>query len=209
MRPLPSICARLPVTMPTFHDLSTFDLAILGIALVLCIRGLWIGCRRQIPAILALMGSYSMAGPTVHALLPWTSRFIASPKVTFLLAFGLIGLLGGVILSRLAKLLGRVGHTHRIGWKDRLLGLVAGGFTAVAVTSLLYMVLAATLSTTNSLLRTAQSGPFLRQGSEMLRSWIAEPHLRQSFLHKEPAIVPESRSGQQETPQPEAHSVKP
>ncbi len=71
------------------------------------------------------------------------------------------------------------------------------------------MVLASTLSTTNNLLRTSQTSPFLRQGSEMLRSLIADPLLCQSFLHKEPAIAPQSPATKQEAIQPDPQSNKP
>lgn len=195
--------------MPTFHELSTFDLVILCMLLVLCLRGLWIGCLRQLPVLLALGGGYLMVGRVAHALLPWTSGFITSPKVSFLIGFTLLSLVAWFILSRLVKLMGRVQHKPRIGLGDRFFGLVLGGFTAVVSTSLLYMVLASTLSTTNNLLRTSQTSPFLRQGSEVLRSLIADPLLRQSFLHKEPAIVLQSPAAKQEAIQADPQSDKP
>ena len=184
--------------MPTFHDLSTFDLVILCMLLAFGLRGLWIGCLRQLPVLLALVGGYLLVGRVVHALLPWTSGFIASPKVSFMIGFALLSLLGWFILSRLVKLMGRIQRNHRIGLGDRFFGLILGGCTALFLTSLLYMVLASTLSTTNNLLRTSQTSPFLRQGSEMLRSLIADPLLCQSFLHKEPAIAPQSPATKQE-----------
>lgn len=195
--------------MPIFHNLSTFDLAILGIFLLSCLRGLWIGGRRQMPTVLALVGGYVLAGRMVQFLIPWTSRLITSPKVAFVLVFGLIGLVGWIILRGFVKLLSRVQQQRRIGWRDRLFGLIVGGCVAAVVTSLLYMVLASTLSTTNTLLRTSQISPFLRQGSEILRSCIVDPQLRQSFLHKEPAIVPEVRANSQDASPTDPSASKP
>lgn len=195
--------------MPTLHDLSTFDLVILCMILALCIRGLWIGCLRQLPGLLALVGGYLLVGRVMHVLLPWTSSFITSPKVSFLIGFALLSLVGWFILSCLVKLMGRVQRKQRIGVGARFFGLILGGCTAVTVTSLLYMVLASTLSTTNNLLRTSQTSPFLRQSSEMLRSLIADPLLCQSFLHKEPAIAPQSPATKQEAIQPDPQSNKP
>ena len=194
--------------MPTFHDFSTFDLVILCMLLVFCLRGLWIGCLRQLPVLLALVGGYVLMGRVAHVLLPWTSGFIASPKVTFILGFALVSLVGWFILSHLVKLMGRIQRKHRIGLGDRFFGLILGGCTALFLTSLLYMVLASTLSTTNNLLRTSQTSPFLRQGSERLRSLIADPFLCQSFLHKEPAIAPQSPATTQEAIQPDPQSTK-
>lgn len=195
--------------MPTFHDLSTFDLVILCMLLAFGLRGLWIGCLRQLPVLLALVGGYLLVGRVVHVLLPWTSGFITSPKVSFLIGFALLSLVGWFILSRLVKLMGRIQRKHRIGLGDRFFGLVPGGCTALFLTSLLYMVLASTLSTTNNLLRTSQTSPFLRQSSEMLRSLIADPFLCQSFLHKEPAIAPQNLATKQEAIQPDPQSNKP
>ncbi len=195
--------------MPTFHNLSTFDLVILCMLLVFCLRGLWIGCLRQLPVLLALVGGYVLMGRVAHVLLPWTSGFIASPKVTFILGFALVSLVGWFILSRLVKLLGRVQQRHRIGFGNRFFGLVVGGFIGVVSTSLLYMVLASTLSTTNNLLRTSQTSPFLRQSSEMMRSLIADPFLCQSFLHKEPAIAPQNLATKQDAIQRDPQYNKP
>lgn len=177
--------------MPTFHDLSPFDLVILCMLLVLCLRGLWIGWCRQLPALLTFLGGFILLGQVGQVLLPWTSTFGLSPKVSFLLGFAFVNLAGWFILSRLVKCIVRVQPNHRIGFGNRFCGLILGGCTAVFFISFVYMVLASTLSTTNNLLRTSQTSPFLRQGSEMLRSWIADPILRQSFLHKQPAIVTE------------------
>lgn len=193
--------------MPTFHDLSSFDLGILGILLALCLRGLWLGCLRQLPLLLALVGGYVLVGQVGHTLLPWTSPFIASARVSFLLAFVLIALLGIFFLSRLIKFIGR--DRQRIGGRNRLFGVLIGGFTAAVFTSLLYMAFASILSTTNTLLRSSQTSPYLRQGAELLRALIADPQLRQAFHHKEPAIAPESPAGNEAIPQEKSPSLTP
>lgn len=209
MRPYPIPLNPFAATMPTFHNLSTFDLVIVSLLLVLCLRGFWLGCLRQVPVLLALVGGFVVLGRVAHLLLPWTSGLIASAKVSFLLGFALVSLVAWFILSRLIKLMGRSQPKHRVGVGNRFFGLILGGCTAFVLTSLVYLVLDSTLSTTNNLLRTSQTSPFLHQGSELLRTWILDADLRQSFQHKEPAIVPGSHPAKQEAMQAEAPPVKP
>lgn len=191
--------------MDTFHHLSSFDLGILGILLVFCVRGLWLGCLRQLPLLLALVGGYVLVGQVGHILLPWTSPYIASARISFLLAFVLIALLGIVFFGRLIKLAGL--DRQRIGWRNRLCGLLVGGLTAVMFSSLLYMAFASILSTTNTLLRDSQTSPSLRLGAEFLRGLIADPPLREAFQHKEPAIALEKTAGKEAFSQAEPPPV--
>lgn len=203
----PSTCAQLPATMPTLYDLSPFDLGILGLLLVLCMRGLWLGCLRQLPLLVSLVGGYVLLGQVGHTLLPWISPFITSAKVSFLLAFGVFALFGTFFFTRLIKLAGWA--RQRISWRNRLLGLLVGGLTAAMLTTLVYMGFDSMLSTTNTLLRSSQTTPYLRQGAELLRSLIVDPQLRQAFQHKEPAIAPESPAGKEAIPRAESPSTKP
>lgn len=78
-----------------------------------------------------------------------------------------------------------------LGWFDRLLGLALGGVKAMVIASLLYMFLAASLSTTNDLLRRSWSSPYLKVGATALQALIDDPRLRQYFQQKEPAIMQE------------------
>jgi len=192
--------------MPTFHDLSPFDLGILGILLALCLRGLWLGCLRQMPFLVALAGGYVLVGQLGHTLLPWTSPFIAA-KFSFMLALGLSVLFGTFFFTRLTKLTGRA--RQRISLRNRLLGMLIGGVTAAVFTTLVYMGFDSMLSTTNTLLRSSQASPYLQHGAELLRSLIADPQLRQAFLHKEPAIAPERPAAKEAIPTTETPSTKP
>jgi membrane protein required for colicin V production len=193
--------------MPTFNDLSPFDLVILFLFLVFLVRGLWVGCMRQLAVLFALVGGYFLAGQYAHTLLPWTERFISTPKLTFIISYGMIFLVVALVLTLIGKLLRRLLRLTLRGWLDRLLGLVAGGVQAAVISSLIFMVLASTLSTTNDLLRKSYTTPFLRQGADLLRSWIDDPRLRRSFQHKEPAIFSERSSNRQNSQEQKARPV--
>lgn len=175
--------------MPAFNDLTSFDFFVLFIFLAFFLRGIWIGCMRQLAALLALVGGYYLAGQYADSLLPWTERFIDNPKLTFLVSYCLLFLAAAFALTLLGKILQRFMRITLLGWMDRLGGLVIGGVKAMVVASLIYMFLASTISTTNDLLRKSITSPSLQQGAYILRSWIDDPRLQKYFLQKEPAIL--------------------
>lgn len=190
--------------MPTFAELTYFDLVVACIFLFFLVRGLWIGCVRQLAAFFALVGGYYLAGQYADAILPLTERFVDNPKLTFLVSLGLIFIVAAIVFTLIGKVLHRFLQITLLGWLDRLSGLGVGAVKAAVVASLLYMFLASSLSATNELLRASCSTPYLRQGSELLRSFIDDPRLRKYFAQKEPAILSELLPGQGGEKQPEA-----
>jgi membrane protein required for colicin V production len=181
--------------MPTFKDLTYFDVVVAFIFFFFLTRGLWIGGVRQLAALLALVGGYCLAGQYAHDLLPLTVRFVDTPKLTFLISFAVIFVVAAVLFTLIGKALHRFLQITLLGWLDRLAGLAIGGIQAAVVASLLYMVLASSLSATNELLRTSCTTPSLQRGAECLRALILDPRLRKYFVQKEPAILPELLPG--------------
>ena len=165
------------------------DLIVAIIFLYFVLRGAWTGLMRQLAALLALAGSYVVAAQYTAELIPYTERFVDNPKLTFILTFVVLFLLAAVAFTLIGKVLHRVMQITLLGWFDRLLGLALGALKALVLASLLYMVLASSLSTTNDLLRRSWSAPMLKQGAAVLQALINDPRLRQYFQHKEPAIL--------------------
>nr|WP_321465579.1 CvpA family protein [uncultured Desulfobulbus sp.] len=174
--------------MPTFNDLTSFDYCIVSIFFVFFIRGMWIGCMRQLGAVLALVGGYYLAGHYASTILPYTKQFIASPKVTFLVSYTLIFFVAALVFTAIGRIMHRFMRITLLGWLDRLGGVCIGGLKAMIVASLIYMVLASTLSTTNDLLRKSYTTPLLKEGADILRALIQDTELQQYFVQKEPAI---------------------
>jgi membrane protein required for colicin V production len=168
--------------MPTFNELTSFDLAVACIFALFLARGAWIGLVRQLAAFLALVGSYLLAARYAVQFSPLAGQFVANPRLTFFISFAVIFLVA-------AKLRRGVMVLTLLGWFDRLLGLVLGGVKALVVCSLVYMALASTLSTTNDLLRRSWSSPWLKEGATVLQALIDDPRVRQYFQQKEPAIL--------------------
>jgi membrane protein required for colicin V production len=184
--------------MPTFSDLTYFDLVIAFIFLFFLLRGLWIGFMRQLAAFFALVGSYYLAGQYASQFLPFTERFVDNPKLTFLVSFAIIFLISAIAFALIGRVLHRIMQVTLLGWLDRISGVFLGGVKAAVVASLLYMFLASSLSATNELLRKAYFSPYLKQGAEVLQSLIDDPGLRKNFLQKEPAILTDFLHGKSE-----------
>ena len=198
--------------MPTLNDLTSFDLVVVFMALVFLIRGAWIGFMRQLGAFIALVGSYYLAGQYADRILPFTEQWVDNPKLTFLVSFVLVFAVAALVFTLVGKVLQRLLRISLLGWLDRCAGIALGGVKAGVVASLLYMVLASTLSTTNELLRKSFTNPYLKQGAELLQSLIDDPRLRKYFLPKEPAIPPESmpaRPGSRKAEPKPAEAMKP
>lgn len=189
--------------MPTFNDLTYFDLVVACIFLFFLVRGLWIGFMRQLAAFLALVGSYYLAGQYASEILPFTERFVDNPKLTFFISFALIFLVAAIVFTLIGKVLHRFMQITLLGWLDRFSGMLLGGVKAAVVASLIYMFLASSLSATNELLKKSYTSPYLKQGAELLQSFIDDPRLRKYFLQKEPAILSDLLPAQPEQKKPE------
>jgi membrane protein required for colicin V production len=177
------------IPLPTLNELTTFDLVVATLFLLFFLRGIWIGFIRQLAAFFALVGSYGVAGQYVDRVLPYTERFVDNPKVTFFVSFAMLFVVAALVFTLIGKILHRFLRITMLGWLDRLGGVALGGVKAAVIASLLYMFLASTLSTTNDLLRKSYVAPYLKEGSELLRSFIQDPRLRTYFVQKEPAIL--------------------
>ncbi|MDR2549404.1 MAG: CvpA family protein [Desulfobulbus sp.] len=175
--------------MPTLHDLTFFDLVVAALFLLFMVRGIWIGFVRQLAAFFALVGSYVIAGQYADRILPWTERFVDNPKLTFFVSFAILFVVSALVFTLIGKVLHRFLQITLMGWLDRLTGLLLGCAKAVLVASLLYMLLASTLSATNEMLRKSYSAPYLKQSAEWLRSFVDDPRMRGYLMQKEPAIL--------------------
>jgi len=180
------------VIMMTFLGHCTlFDAVVAFIFVVFLVRGVWIGFIRQIASLLGLVGGYLLAGKYSGLLAPYVGKVVADPKINFLISFFLCFLLTLVGIVMVGRGLRKVMEISFLGWFDRLLGVCLGGAKAFMVASILYMVLAATISGTNNLLRSSCSTPYLHLGAEYLQQFIGDRKLRERFVPRKPAIEPE------------------
>ncbi len=171
-----------------FSEFTTFDIVVVVILLCFLTRGLWIGFMRQLAGLAALVGGYWLAAHFHPEIAPYVKRFIANPKLIFLVSFICIFLVSALAFTLAGKLLQKVMQITLMGWFDRLLGGILGIAKAAVVASLLFMFLASTLSASNELLAKSFSAPYLKIGAEQLKQVINDPRLLEYLKPKELAI---------------------
>ncbi len=174
--------------MSATYTITWLDLLVAGIFLYFILRGAWTGFMRQLAALLALVGSYVVAAQYMADLIPYTKNFIDNPKLVFLATFLFLFFVSALMFSLMGRLLHRLMQFSMLGWFNRLLGVAVGVVKATLLVSLLYMVLASTLSATNAALRSSWSAPYLRQGSQILQDLINDPEVRDYFKENTPAL---------------------
>jgi membrane protein required for colicin V production len=175
--------------MIAISDITSFDVIVVLLFLLFLIRGTWIGFMRQLAFFLALVGSYLLAGQFTGQMMPHVGKFIENPKAVFFISFGLLFLLGAIVLVLLGKMLSLVMEVALVSWFDRTLGFLLGLAKGVFVTSFLYMVMSSSMISANGLLEKSLTSPYLARGAEVVRRIIADPELKKLFLTKVPAIL--------------------
>ncbi|WP_161630028.1 CvpA family protein [Desulfogranum mediterraneum] len=171
-----------------FAEFSLFDIFVVLILLFFLIRGLWIGCVRQLAAFFALVGGYWLAARYHGELAPLVDHFLDEPKLIFLVSVIALFMVAVLVFTLLGKLLHKVVQITLMGWFDRLLGGGLGVLKGLVISSLLYMFLASSLSASNSLLGRSFTVPYLQLGAAQLQRLINDPRLRDYFNPKKPAI---------------------
>ena len=175
--------------MIAISDITSFDVIVVLLFLLFLIRGTWIGFMRQLAFFLALIGSYLLAGQFTGQMMPHVGKFIENPKAVFFVSFGLLFLVGAIVLVLIGKVLSLVMEIALVSWFDRTLGFLLGLAKAVFVTSFLYMVMSSSMISANELLEKSLTSPYLARGAEVVRRIIADPELKKLFLAKVPAII--------------------
>ncbi len=178
--------------MISLGDITSFDVIVVLIFLLFIIRGTWIGFMRQLAFFLALVLSYILAGRFTGQLIPYVDNFIENPKAVFFISFGILFILCAVFLFLFGKVLSLVVEITLAGWFDRALGFLLGLAKGFVVASILYMIMSSGLSSANDLVKKSITSPFLDHGYGFVHNLISDPQLRERFVPKEPAIIPES-----------------
>jgi len=177
--------------MISLNDITSFDVIVALLFLLPVIRGAWIGLVRQLAVFLALVGSYLLAGKYTGDMMLLVEQYIDNPKTVFFISFGLLFVLGAVFFLLMGKALRLVMEFSLVGWFDRVLGFFLGVVKGAFVASFLFMVVSSSTVATHDLLARSQTTPYLEQGAEFVRQLINDPEIREFFLPKKPAILPE------------------
>ncbi len=177
--------------MISLSHFTSFDGVVALIFLIFILRGVWVGFMRQLATLLALVGSYWLAGRYSGLLLPYVGDITDNPKIIFLASCAILFLILAIVFILIAKVLRRVMEIALLGWFDRFLGFFLGGLKGALVAVFLYMMLVSSLSASNNILVKSFSAPYLSQGAVLVRQAIHDPRLRKLFMPREPAIKDE------------------
>ena len=174
--------------MESIH-LSPYDFVIVGIVVLLLIRGIWVGMLRQVIPLLALYLGYFAASRYHDQLFPFLKNVSDNPKVIFLTAYVITFAVTYVLAFLFGKALTRVIQVTIVPWFDRILGALFGLAKALIVVILVHMLLGTLMAPENEMLRTCQSCPTLNRLSEITREIIKDEDIREALRHKKPAIA--------------------
>ena len=168
--------------------ISSFDITVLVILLILLARGFWVGFIRQIASILALVLGFVVAGRYCGESADLVLPFISNPQIAFLISYGVIFLLVLFGVTWLGIGLKKVISIALLGWFDRTVGGLFGLAKGVFVASLLFMIIAAFLPSANTLFAKSLFAPYLKQSSQFILNLVKDEDLRMDFLPSQPAI---------------------
>jgi membrane protein required for colicin V production len=179
--------------MISLSDITSFDVIVVVLFLLFVVRGTWIGFMRQLAFFLALALSYILAGQLSGELMQYVGKFVENSKAVFFINFGLLFLCGAVAMILLGKVLGLVMQVTLTGWFDRVLGFLLGLVKGALVASFLFMVMSSGPSSAHELVRKSVTSVYLARGAAFVQQLISDPALREHFLPKKPAILPEKK----------------
>jgi membrane protein required for colicin V production len=200
----------------TVNDLGPFDYIVAGIVLIFFIRGLWVGCIRQIAATLALVGSYWFAGEHIDWVRPYVQDFLDRPAAVFLFSFVVFFLAVSLLLGVLGILLQKIVQLRTAGLLDRFLGGFLGIARGTILVVLGYMLTVFVLSPKHPVLDNALSVPYLHDTSELFLLLIGDTSVRddlrsaltappQQEEQKYPEDIPVQRRAMQQQEQEEEY----
>ncbi len=179
--------------MESIH-LSAYDFVIVGIIVLLLIRGIWVGMLRQIVPLLALYLGYFAASRYHDQLFPFLKDISDNPKVVFLAAYVITFAVTYVVAFLIGKGLARVIQVTITPWFDRILGAMLGLAKALILVVLVHMLLGTLMAPDNEMLRSCQTCPALNHMSDLTREIIKDEEIREALRHKKPAIAIEEMS---------------
>lgn len=174
-----------------FAQLTSFDYIVGVIFFVLVGRGIWVGFVRQVTFFIAMFSGFVAAGQLHGYLYPVILPLLDSRPVAFLLTYVVLFIAIYFVVTLVGMGLKKVMDISFMEWFDRTIGGLFGAVKGLFIVSLIFMILAAFLSGGNNFLRRSVSFPLLSATSELILTFVRDNDLRDKFIPREPAIIPE------------------
>lgn len=175
----------------SFASITLFDSILFAILFLFILYGLWMGCQKQLPFVIALIGSYVASAQYAGDLMPHLNQFIETPKIIFGGLFIILLITSTLLLKLISVLLSKIIQVTIVGWFDRFfLGAPLALLKGAALVVVVIMFLAATLSPADQFFQKSLTTPYLEQGIEMAREMIVDPEVRNDLKPCKIAVIP-------------------
>jgi membrane protein required for colicin V production len=181
--------------MAAVTGMTTYDLVIVGLFVLLVGRGIWLGLLRQVTGFVALYFGYLAASRYSDRILPFLRDISENPKVIFLTSYVILFVVTYVVVMLLGKALGYVLQLTITSWFDRILGAVVGFGKAIILAVLLHIILGTVLAPENQMLRTCVTCDALNGVAGVTRELISNEETRKALLQQQPAIAIDAVKG--------------
>ncbi|WLE95627.1 MAG: CvpA family protein [Candidatus Electrothrix communis] len=166
-----------------FASIALFDYILLAVLILFVVHGLWLGFLRQLPFVVALIGSYAASCQYAGELMPHVSQLTESPKIVFGGGFLALLIVSTLLFKLIGKLMGKIIKVKSAGWANRFfLGAPLALAKVAVLVVLVVMFWAATLPpSTDHLFRDSLTAPYLEQGADIVRSFIGDAEIRKDL----------------------------
>ena len=121
--------------------MTGLDLLIVGLVLVLTLRGIWRGFINDLSGLLGLVLGYFFAGPLAKYLDPFLEAFVEGPRLREGIAYYLSLFVIYLTVVFLGKLATGLSKLVLLGWLNRLLGAMSGFTKGILIASLVALPL--------------------------------------------------------------------
>ena len=121
--------------------MTGLDLLIVGLVLVLTLRGIWRGFINDLSGLLGLVLGYFFAGPLAKYLDPFLEAFVEGPRLREGIANYLSLFVIYLTVVFLGKLATGLSKLVLLGWLNRLLGALSGFTKGILIASLVALPL--------------------------------------------------------------------
>ena len=121
--------------------MTGLDLLIVGLVLVLTLRGIWRGLINDLSGLLGLVLGYFFAGPLAKYLDPFLEAFVEGPRLREGIAYYLSLFVIYLAVVFLGKLATGMSKLVLLGWLNRLLGALSGFTKGILIASLVALPL--------------------------------------------------------------------
>ena len=100
-------------------SIPLFDSVLLAVLILFVVHGLWVGFFRQLPFVIALIGSYAASCQYAGDLMPHVGQLTGSPRIVFGGSFIILLIISTLLFKLIGKLIRKVIQIKAVGWGNR------------------------------------------------------------------------------------------